>query len=425
MAMNRLWNPFGVNVLSAGAGSEWPTTTLPKDLVNSYGTLMFDFESTSGWSLTYGTVAQNTTQYVTGSASLRCNDTAGGNFQAIRTTSWTFPTNQLFRLYVYAHGPTYYPTTNILYIASTADLSKTMNWNFTVKPAVARNLSGTLNWNVAQKWRDSFGVEGGDSWANTMIRMRANGAGTNPNPFSLDSLYYGCDVSPAVLITFDDGGLTDYTQAYSYMKTRHVRATSYCISDVLLGGAALTVAQAQEMYADGWCIANHSSDTTNFTTLTQAQIETKLATCQGVLQDNGMPLGAEHVAYPSGGWDTDTLNAMVATGMKTGRTYPATGSSVFYLPRSEDMLLTMHAPEILNTTTLADVKARVDSANALKAICILPFHGLVAAAPSTWQWLISDFQALVDYIISLGIPIITMNDLWALRSGAVDIPQAA
>jgi uncharacterized repeat protein (TIGR02543 family) len=55
-------------------------------------------------------------------------------------------------------------------------------------------------------------------------------------------------------------------------------------------------------------------------------------------------------------------------------------------------------------------------------ILVLTLHD-ISANPSTSGWYTDLFQNLVDYIISQGVPILTMDELYLLQSGNIRIPQ--
>ena len=76
-----------------------------------------------------------------------------------------------------------------------------------------------------------------------------------------------------------------------------------------------------------------------------------------------------------------------------------------------------------DTVSLAAAKAIVDDIVSNQGVGIFLFHGLEAVAGS-YAWAIDDLDDLIAYIIASGVPIITMSDLWALRSGDIVIPVA-
>jgi hypothetical protein len=65
----------------------------------------------------------------------------------------------------------------------------------------------------------------------------------------------------------------------------------------------------------------------------------------------------------------------------------------------------------------------VDTAKARQEILVIKLEGL-SASPGTSDWYIARFQSLVDYCITQGIPIITMDDLYQLESADITIPIA-
>ena len=55
-------------------------------------------------------------------------------------------------------------------------------------------------------------------------------------------------------------------------------------------------------------------------------------------------------------------------------------------------------------------------------ILVLTLHD-ISESPSSYGWYKQLFQDLVDSIISQGVPILTMDELYRLQSGNIRIPQ--
>ncbi len=130
-----------------------------------------------------------------------------------------------------------------------------------------------------------------------------------------------------LLLTFDDGWTDQYTNAYPILNAKGFKATAYVNSDFIIQheSGIMSVTQAQDLYAHGWDIANHTSthedegvgDRTDQAHL--AQLKAMYNDCATWLTTNGMPRAAYHVAYPSGLYSQDLIRLLKLNGYKTGR----------------------------------------------------------------------------------------------------------
>lgn len=218
---------------------------------------------------------------------------------------------------------------------------------------------------------------------------------------------------PAVLISFDGGWASQYSEAYAYMHAENMNATAYVTTSVLNGAGYLTDAQLQEMDGGGWDIANHTVNHHHNYDMTQAEEEAEFTGCRNYLNALGLTRASRHVAYPYGDYDAETQAAMEATAMLSGRL--AAGETTEYVADLDWYQLPVL--ELRNATTLAQAKAFLNDACCHGRIAHLFTHELVAAGPTTYQWLISDFQALIDYILYKNMVSLTISQLYALNSG--------
>jgi peptidoglycan/xylan/chitin deacetylase (PgdA/CDA1 family) len=224
--------------------------------------------------------------------------------------------------------------------------------------------------------------------------------------------------APLVAITFDDGYADTYSVAHSYLKTKNMVATMYAISSLIDTAGYCTTANLLEMQADGWTIGNHTSDHTLLDTLTLAEQETNINACKNFLYGIGItgnhPL---HLSYPGGHKDANTVTAMTNLGMLTGRLN--TGSAITARPISDYYAVPTFG--IINTVSLTDAKTTIDNLVFLKRCATLMFHKLVETPTEEIEWSISDFQALVDYILSKGVITVNMDELYSINTQATTI----
>lgn len=379
--------------------------SLAQDLLLDPGTLAEDFEAATDWTCSNGSASDDTTKYKTGSQGVKLTSAAAGTSYMDKNVTLDLSRSEYLRIWIY---PTI--TTKVtIFLAATA-------WS---KYFLFETSTLTANaWNYIQKPRGDFVAFGSMTWSDTVTKIRiqyvASGAG---NEYTFDALYTNVMPQAAMVITIDDNFDNVFTEAFTYARKVGVRATAYIISDSIDDAGRLSTEQMGMMYDNGWDLANHSMDATNFTTLTQGEIETKLSTCQGILDAAGWTRASHHVSYPSGGYDADTFAAMTATGMLTGRTVVA---SRWKLPEDNNFLIP--AQEILSSTSLDTVKGWIKTAMDRREILITFMHQFVPN-PGSSQWAIRDWRALCDYIAMSGIPTITISELYALQSGGLTVPM--
>lgn len=211
---------------------------------------------------------------------------------------------------------------------------------------------------------------------------------------------------PYVLITFDDTLITDYTVAYPRIASRGLVATCYAPTNYLGADADhMSLAQAQELYAAGWDIGNHSKSHAALNTLSQAQVEFELLGATNILINAGFTRSARHVAYPYGQHADHVLAAMAATGMLTGRT---TEINQF---TNEVNKYDIPALTIDRAVAVATATNFINVAKQHGGLAAVLFHGIVASNPNIYQCTIATFEAILDYIVS-NVGVLTISQLY-------------
>lgn len=223
---------------------------------------------------------------------------------------------------------------------------------------------------------------------------------------------------PAVVITFDDGRASLYTEAFAYMNALGIKGTGYIISGSVNSANYVTTAQVVEMDAAGWDMANHTDTITELSTLSEADQETALLNCKNFLDGIGATRAAHHVAYPSGKWNADTLTAMAAQSMLTGRVYPAASRENFRYFVNSPYLLPVYSID-----TSVSVLAATDYMDACLcdgAIPFILFHDIFASGASGVNYNRADFRAIIDHIASKHFVCLTISQLYSLFSGSLE-----
>lgn len=205
---------------------------------------------------------------------------------------------------------------------------------------------------------------------------------------------------PRLFITFDDGKASDYTTSYPIMKAAGFRGTSYIMSNKVGTPGFVTLAQLQEMYADGWCIGNHTSDHNDLSSIESGDLES-ITAVRDYLIANGMPRGANQFAYPYGaGWNVPSVQAhLAAIGVETARLYG--GGDYIAVTPSTDRYTGIYTMSPVSTTTLAQLKAAVRAIITSTGLrtCIMTFH-LVDDEAHTYSTPTPVFRDFIRWLVT-------------------------
>jgi len=213
---------------------------------------------------------------------------------------------------------------------------------------------------------------------------------------------------PAIAVMLDDGGPTQYSEGYVYMNAAGLKGTLYAITDKVDDGSHVTTANLTTMYAAGWDIANHTTDHTDLTTLSQANIETRLTGARDWLNTNGFTRASRHVGYPFGSSNATVIDAMQAVNMLTGR---GINEAMDVLPLSITKRYAIDSYALDSGKTLVQAKALIDTAISSNKLMCVYIHN-INASPGANDWSTSNFEGFVDYIVSTGIRAITISELY-------------
>lgn len=165
--------------------------------------------------------------------------------------------------------------------------------------AVAPNAART-GWNTFTLHRGTpSSVTGTPALTDTFTRVRlqfvipANATGT----WYIGPVYKNSYNRPKIVFSFDDQDASQYADGYQVLDTYGLPG-SQCVQTSFTGG--LTVAQFNEMKADGWSFHNHSQTHPNLTGLTVAAAKEEMRLAQAWLDNNGFTYGRTTVVFPNG-----------------------------------------------------------------------------------------------------------------------------
>lgn len=380
-----------------------PRSALPQDYNKIAGTLWENFEDVEDWTCDAGSIENNTSQYHTGSQSIKMNvEVAGGSarMHQLVSPSMDFSSiNKCMELWIYPHDDA--PRTNIsdvtLYFYTDSDYYSIPINNSELYPE---------KWSRMLIPRSAWDESGSPDWSNiTRIDVELNCAGGKTSSISVDSLYHGLEQEGRIVIGFDDARISLYTEAYSYMSAKGLKGTGW-ITPIWIGSdddVYMNSDHLDELYEAGWVLANHTWSHPDLTSLSQSQIESQLDDCLSWLDARGYTRASRHLSYPGGSYNNTVFAAMDAVGILTGRT---TRSGRLNLPA--DYKLIKQTP-FQESTTLDYAKSRVDRSVDDGTTEVFYGHILGETAGST-SWVISDFQALIDYIVARRGNVVTIDE---------------
>lgn len=389
---------------------------LPVNLLNTPHTLVEDFETSTDFTVSGGTAEADTTNFISGSQSIKVTTDAGAAGYINKKATYDFSAVETFRIRLYIPDETKISAMAILMSHSASNY--TNGFQYSISVGNTRN-----GWSVVEIPKASWSLLGAGTWASPFlqIRFRCTGATGEQGVVSWDMFTAGVKGTPAVCIIFDDGFGGVYDYAFPTMHAYGLRGTVGVISSLIGSAGHMTAAQLQQMYEDGWDLANHSDDSDDLTTLSQADAQTAIETCKAVLDGYGWTRASNILIYPSGGYNATVWAAAQAAGMVHG--YAVAEGGYESMP-FENQWAILRTKSLSDASDLANVET--NAANALTTrgnIWFVYGHQIVSGAPSGLEWNSADFASLCAYLSTLHPYCVTVSDLYKLQSGAVRVPR--
>lgn len=140
-----------------------------------------------------------------------------------------------------------------------------------------------------------------------------------------------------VVITFDDGDLSVYTQAFPIMKELGFVGAAYLVGDYLNAENFMTTEMAKDLAVNGWEIGAHSMSHLDLTAQHDNLGEETRGARARLQSELGVPIST--FAYPFGTVDAEVANAVGKAGyyggMGLGIGYQHNIYDLYYLVRTE------------------------------------------------------------------------------------------
>jgi peptidoglycan/xylan/chitin deacetylase (PgdA/CDA1 family) len=380
---------------------------LPLQLLQSDGTMVEDFENIRDWIKVAGQApSADTTTYKTGTSSLHVTG-AGSATIVQKNVDWDLSKSPAIRFWAdhFINGNDTYE----IDLATRADFSAYFS---------AQVTAYGKNWNLKQVGRNEFQSNGGAVWSDRIvgIRFKVN-AGQD---YDFDTLSINVSAVPVVMIDFDDGDESVYSVALPILKSHNMAATAYIPTHFIGTPGFMSVAQLQDLQANGWTIGNHTVNHVRLKGLPAADQEKELSTALQTLTGWGLT-GGKYVAYPDGKYDVNTLTILSSLGMLSGRT---TSNAPDVFPDLN--LYVMRATQDVSGFSLEQIKAMVAENKKRGGVLTLLFHTLTPGyAQIGDEWNGGMFNSLLDTIAASGETTLTIEQFVRLKTEGVKVNAPA
>lgn len=113
--------------------------------------------------------------------------------------------------------------------------------------------------------------------------------------------------SGKVLIQFDDGYETDYTEAFPILEQYEYPATTFINPEYVGTDRSLSLEQIYELDAAGWCVGSHAYEHSRLAEQNQQEQEAQIRDAKEWLLERGFERGADYFAYPFSSFNQQTL----------------------------------------------------------------------------------------------------------------------
>lgn len=403
----------GVGGVSDGvyaSSTSKPASPRPDAIVES-------FSPGHGWSIFSGTAASmsdDTSDFALGSQSLSVVTKSDGTPGSVQKTGYTLDfTGKQLLIWVKVTGAT--SLNQLLLYAGDSTLANNFSWTI-ANAGVEQQVFREGEWApIVLSFAD--GVSTGAPTRSNIVTLRVRVGASNGNSVNLKIGGIGVISErpefPSGVISFvcDDSYSSQFNQMRPILDKYGYGATAYTIVELLGTPGFMTLEQLKLLeLTHGWEIAGHSFTAAMHAAgygdaSTLSAIEADVRSLRKWLLANGFR-GADHLAYPKGFFTSESQSIM-GRYFGTGRT--VINRLVETLPPSDRMRL--RSLSVTNTTTLATAKSLVDRVKSGKAWGIITIHDLVATPTVGTHWAIADFQALVDYVASQGVPVMTVSSV--------------
>lgn len=336
--------------------------------------------------LWYGVVSQDTEHVKVGQLSVKVTTNDANITSASRLRSVQFNLSKTKTMMIRFYVEDVNKLSDIeLRLSSVDNMASYLSWK-------------TTKWKVINGWNEvmiplsKLNFVGNESLNNTITTLQISVTGDHTFVV-FDGIYTNRISKGNVLLHFDDGFISQYTNAFPLMLARGIVGSVGVISGSVGTTGYMNLAQLKELYNYGWYLFNHTVTHQDLSTLTIDRIQAELDGCRKWLISNGFSRTADFVAYPCGGYNNDVLEVM--KNYKLGRSI-----------REEYEILQPIQPHLLKTVILYNNVEEITFRNAIDYVIetgakvIFLLHKVEDVNTEEMNYPTEKFKNMLDYLYS-------------------------
>lgn len=216
-------------------------------------------------------------------------------------------------------------------------------------------------------------------------------------------------LTPLVVITLDDGRMTDYTNAFRIAQKYNIPLTHYIYIKALGCPTYMTWDEVETLYRAGNDIECHSYNHHDLTTLPDDIIRAEYEAVNLAFVSHGLP-EPRHTAYPYE-WHDTRVRSITSDFRDTGRSATYLGNEIL-TPNSCDTRWFELQAFGLHNLSVANVKRLIDNAISEDKVVIF-FSHIISDSPTPEGLSCIDFEEICQYIESVNIEAVTISELYS------------
>ena len=254
---------------------------------------------------------------------------------------------------------------------------------------------------------------------------------TSPNPIAgtctvwVKDCFIANPQRPVVVFSMDDG-FDSWITAAGVLTQYGMRGTFGVNSNQIDNGTGITSANLRALIAAGHHVSSHNVRNYKLQTLygtglgknngtntsqTATEYATDFHTGRKALEALGAdPQDFMYHPWVQGGVDQIGLESLWNAGVEMARGTDPYEAQIYGMPLYNNAM-NMRAVELGNTRTLAQAKAQADLAVTHGGLCWFMAHTFAATAADSVTWATADWAALVAYVASLDVDVLTVRQL--------------
>ena len=312
------------------------------------GEVVEGFENISDWTLD-GDEVYNSSDIIhsEGSNSIKLGTTANDHPSMTKTVSLNLNDYETFSIDVYT--PDF---SSDLRRSIRIDISSSSSFNTYFHAFIYMGNRIYIGWNRLYFSKSDFvNVNGGESWANTMIKisfteqMELNDSYV-PSFITFDNFIgYKNKPTAIAIITFDDNERSTLTQGKPILDALGFKGVQFVIGSTAdaMSQDYLNWNDYDQLYQEGWDVSNHTYSHPLLTTLDDNNLELEINGMRDILLSHGYTRSADFFAYPYGNFNLNVINKVkehnkLARGVNDWQysAHPSSELGDYYLLRSHE-----------------------------------------------------------------------------------------